>query len=1027
MNAVRASAITLLLALPALASAQPHHVTVHHDDDGMMLQVDGDDLMVVGMNWGYMPIGENYSYDFWGHDDAFIEEALHAEMTLLRDMGVNAIRQYDVIPPRWVEWIYDNYGIFTAINNLMGRYGLTIEGVWVPNIDYGNPRHREEILRLLSESVELYADTRGVLMWMLGNENNYGLHWTSFEIEALPDDDADPRAVHLYSLMNEAAELIKERDTNHPVSLTNGDVQYLDIIAAECDAVDIFGTNVYRGESARDLYQVVLDAMGIPVLFTEFGADAYDARRDREDDVAQAHYLLRQWEDIYLQAYGNGGVGNAIGGFIFQWSDGWWKTGQTVDLDVHDTDASWPNGGYPLDYVEGRNNMNEEWFGIVAKDENDESGHYRVRPRTAYYTLQDAFRMDAYAGHSRDEISAHFRGIVPEQYAHRYAALRAEGDAVAARRVRVSNLRLELDSSVSAGDDNINRDSTSEIDHTESFWLELETEPVSGVWAQLSLNLVGNVASNRLDHIFYETRALEADDGDPSTAQAIADRVGIYGAEFEIDRPGATLRGYYRTGHYHWGDEGDFFGIYRETYYGPNLDTYQAEAPLGFELEAHQALEGLTLAFGPEIHWGANPMVIGKYTRDVGPFELTLLHQEDLLSSQGADSSAATPERRNRRTSVYADVPLGRHRLEVAGLMAGTPRVGEDFTRVEETSGRGYLDSGYEYLSDEIQILDTLGARLKLSFELGRVNWYLQGGYHGLVADGGDARQITWHRWSLKESGRGNHYAASTGAAIAAGNLTIAPNVLYQVPLVGPNPVVDAHFSPTTGIFYPRIAPRNVIDDPFAVLDNRETVGLEMLLVFDPTPGTWYWLWDRLDREDAGFAFSVDFVYRIQPTSRDANLVVLEGGTVVPFGAAPPASDEWDLTVDWFARPGRLRLHGDLFAGQNQARGESARLVTRGGASVQIDWRTARLATRLSLNDWGPYDFHRDFNLTYPLQWYGDLSYGVRAMRLNRFDTRVGIRAQARTLDRHSDGWADPEVSGTGREYEAGFYVNIGL
>jgi hypothetical protein len=245
--------------------------------------------------------------------------------------------------------------------------------------------------------------------------------------------------------------------------------------------------------------------------------------------------------------------------------------------------------------------------------------------------------------------------------------------------------------------------------------------------------------------------------------------------------------------------------------------------------------------------------------------------------------------------------------------------------------------------------------------------------------------------------------------------------------LVGPNPNVDAHYSSDTGIFYPSIGPRNVIDDPFAVLDNRETIGLELLLVWDPTPGTWYWFWDRLDREDADFAWSLDFVYRMHPTSRDANLVVLESGAVVPFGGAPDAHDEWNVTADWFARPGNLRLHGTLFAGRNESKGDSQRIITRGGASVQVDWNTARFSTRLSLHDWGPYDFQRDFNQTYPLQWYGDLSYGVQAMRLGRFDTRVGIRGQARTLDENSTGWTNPDVPGTAREYEAGFYINIGM
>ena len=32
-------------------------------------------------------------------------------------------------------------------------------------------------------------------------------------------------------------------------------------------------------------------------------------------------------------------------------------------------------------------------------------------------------------------------------------------------------------------------------------------------------------------------------------------------------------------------------------------------------------------------------------------------------------------------------------------------------------------------------------------------------------------------------------------------------------------------------------------------------------------------------------------------------------------------------------------------------------------------------------NDWGPYTFHRDFNLTYPMQLMADLSTTLGAVR----------------------------------------------
>ena len=109
------------------------------DAGGSRLQVDGRDFMVYGMNWGYMPIGQNYSYNLWNQPDDIIEAALAEEMPLLKDMGVNAIRQYVGIPPRWVQYIYEKYGIYTVLNHPIGRYGLTLDGVWYPTTDYSDP------------------------------------------------------------------------------------------------------------------------------------------------------------------------------------------------------------------------------------------------------------------------------------------------------------------------------------------------------------------------------------------------------------------------------------------------------------------------------------------------------------------------------------------------------------------------------------------------------------------------------------------------------------------------------------------------------------------------------------------------------------------------------------------------------------------------------------------------------------------------------------------------------------------------
>jgi hypothetical protein len=78
---------------------------------------------------------------------------------------------------------------------------------------------------------------------------------------------------------------------------------------------------------------------------------------------------------------------------------------------------------------------------------------------------------------------------------------------------------------------------------------------------------------------------------------------------------------------------------------------------------------------------------------------------------------------------------------------------------------------------------------------------------------------------------------------------------------------------------------RNIQDDPFAVRGNRETVAGELLLTYDPTPGTWMYDWDNDMTEDA---VSTGFVFRHLPTSQDAAIgIFADGRTTFAFRLQP--------------------------------------------------------------------------------------------------------------------------------------------
>ncbi|MFD0835596.1 glycoside hydrolase family 2 TIM barrel-domain containing protein [Mariniflexile aquimaris] len=408
----------VLFLFTSVALAQSTHVSILNNDKGIKLVVNGKDFMINGMNWDYFPIGTNYSYSLWQQSDAFIKEALDAEMSLLKNMGVNAIRVYSGIQPKWVQYIYENYGIYTMLNHSFGRYGVGINGDWVPVTDYSDTAAQDQLLSEVTLMAEDYKNTPGLLLYLLGNENNYGLFWAGAETEDFPDNEHEKQFVGenrgrpMYKLMNTAAVKMKSINSSVPVAICNGDVLFIDIIADECKDVDIFGVNMYRGISFGDAFQVVKDKLNKPILFTEFGADAFNTIQNKEDQQSQAYYNLGNWKEIYQNASGLGKTGNAIGGFTFQFSDGWWKFGQTKNLDIHDNHASWSNGAYQFDYKEGENNMNEEWFGICAKGPTNDKGFYESYPRAAYYALKEAHKINPFSeGITLEYIDKAFKNI----------------------------------------------------------------------------------------------------------------------------------------------------------------------------------------------------------------------------------------------------------------------------------------------------------------------------------------------------------------------------------------------------------------------------------------------------------------------------------------------------------------------------------------------------------------------------------------------------------------------------------------
>ena len=995
----------MLFALSGQAQAAVDKMTTVKDDNGWKLQRNGEDFYVKGVVWGYSPRGENYTYNLWGESDDFIKNVLDHDFGLMAKANVTAFRSFAMVPPKWITYIYEKHGIMAVINPLMGRYGASIGGIWRPNTDYSDELTRQTLKAESLARVEEYKDVSGVLMFAFGNESNYGLSWSSFEIEDLPVGEQNrEKARYLYSLWGEVIREGKAIDPDHLYTIVNGDIQYLDLAAEYAPEMDVFGTNVYRGISFGDLWRDVKNGFDRPVVFMEFGSDAFNARNFAEDEPAQASFLKGQWQEMYNESYGNGGVGNAIGGFVFEWRDEWWKYKQTENLDVQDRNASWANGGYTFDYVEGQNNMNEEWFGIVRLGDLNNQGFYDAEPRIAYDVLAEIWSIDPYAG-SKVVINEQIRDMDMDLY-----ALKSDIRLLKIEQKRSSVFTMvggdfSGDFIVKGREDDIQENGEDGLAFTDGQMVNLDFafEPNNRIRGDFTLNILGNVSESDFEFRYGDrglpitVEALDEDVLGATTRREVnfegRERVEIYDFNAVYEADTYNLEAFYHTPRFHWGYEGDFFGLLRETTDMEGQDIWNAKAPYGMEYAGKKDLDGLKVAFGPEIYWGANPMIMFKYEFELGATEMAFVLAEDIARREDSSSATEATSRQSRAATLYAKRSLGGGELEIGGIIAATEKVGDEYDRLE----------GDDVVLDEIEDEDTLGLKVIYTRDVGSsAKGYIGLNYAGLVANGGD--HLTEAGTELPYSSLGNKQEIDGGILINAGNYSFYPRFLIRENLVDANPNVEPT---TTGTSVTGgISARNTDDDPFAVLDNREARSVELVMTYDPTPATYFYHWNADLLEDAAFAYNLGITATTYDTSTDAELFFFEpiGGNA-SFGVGQEAEDVYLIRSKLIFNPRKGRKYVvNLEAGKQQTTGlpsDEAIEYTSVSGKFIID-REHIFTASIDADAFGPYDFQRQFNLTYPLQVGLGYTHLLDNKRDELLSSKFGVKLLYRSLDENS-------------------------
>lgn len=364
----------------------PDRGTWNVSKDWQWVDVDNDKRHD-GFFESYIDRNANNRRDFW--------EPVVGDGKILKNLGINTLRAYHHLYDKQLfRKLHQDYGLYILCGDLLGAYAVDSGATWADGTDYANPKQQETMLAGVRKMVEEYKDEPYILMWVLGNENVYGVANSA---------GRDPDS--FFKLVNRAAELIHELDPTRPVVVANGDLLHLDLIQKYCPAVDVMGANAYRGEQGfgRHMFQDVKDLLDRPLLITEYGVSALgEGYSQKQAEAYQAMYLTNNWEDLEANMAGRG-VGNALGGVLFEYMDEWWKANSDLPLKVQKARPEWyasksalykalqpevqdkvPQFGFP--FIDGWSY--EEWYGIVSQGNGKDSPFCR-QLRPAYYALQD--------------------------------------------------------------------------------------------------------------------------------------------------------------------------------------------------------------------------------------------------------------------------------------------------------------------------------------------------------------------------------------------------------------------------------------------------------------------------------------------------------------------------------------------------------------------------------------------------------------------------------------------------------------
>lgn len=292
------------------------NVTIENDK----IYVDKKPYFVKGVN--YSPFGVGVTW----RDPYPSEEIVKEDFMILKELGANAIRTYDMVP----DYVFD----------LSEKFNLgLIDGVWIEqgNVDFSSSKVINQYEEHVKKHVSRDSNFKSLFMYLIGNEINPHLakkHGTKFWEK-------------FFKKMYDAANAV---DADTPKSYAHFPLsgRYF------ASAMDVISLQVYPWEFIEDgnyrlgdekLYKkyekYIFDhkAFNKPIVVTEFGMHSKPPN-DQSDEESILLGEKNQVKEVKIQ-FDILKKLDIAGLCVFEFSDEWWKDAWTPDPkkgspDVHD-------------------------------------------------------------------------------------------------------------------------------------------------------------------------------------------------------------------------------------------------------------------------------------------------------------------------------------------------------------------------------------------------------------------------------------------------------------------------------------------------------------------------------------------------------------------------------------------------------------------------------------------------------------------------------------------------------------------